>query len=138
MIAVKMLWRSALFRAVIGASLGMLVGLLLSQSHGRSPLSMVLPNGAYGGLAMGTTVVYDIERWSLTRSTLCHLLIAMGGFCALGLAQGWLAGVPWWLVAAFIAAYFLIWLIQWITCCRRVRSMNTALRRRHSRGARER
>lgn len=135
MIAVKALWRSAIFRAVIGASLGMLVGLLLCQGWGGSPLSTVLPNGAYGGLVMGTTVAYDIERWSLTRSTLCHLLITLGGFCALGLAQGWLAGVPWWLAVAFVAAYFLIWLAQWIICCRRVRSMNSLLRRRHFRGA---
>ena len=131
----KTYWRSALFRAVIGVSLGMTVGLLFLQRHGCSPLACMLPSGVYGALVMGATVVYDIEAWSLTRSTLCHLLIALAGFCALGLIQRWLASVPLWMLIVFIAAYFFIWLIQWGVCYQRVRRMNRALRRRRSKSA---
>ena len=128
----KTYWRSALFRAVIGVSLGMTVGLLFLQRHGCSPLACMLPSGIYGALVMGATVVYDIEAWSLTRSTVCHLLVALAGFCALGLIQHWLVHVPAWMLIVFIAVYFFIWLIQWGICYQRVRCMNNALRRRRS------
>ena len=99
----KTYWRSALFRAIFGMPLGVTVGLLLILRH-------------------------DL----LTRSTVCHLLITLAGFCALGLIQRWLVHVPAWMLIVFIAVYFFIWLIQWGICYQRVRCMNNALRRRRS------
>ena len=131
--AVNTLWRSAVFRAMIGAVLGMLVGLLLCQRSELPLLSFVLPNSAYGALVMGATVVYDSEDWSLTRSTLCHLLVTLAGFCILGAAQGWLRFVPLWVLIAFLGVYFIIWLVQWAICSYRVHSLNLFLRRRRSR-----
>ncbi len=130
----KTYWRSALFRAVLGVPLGVTVGLVLILSHDAPLLSSVIPASLYGALVMGATVVYDIEAWSLTRSTICHLLITLAGFCALGLIQRWLANVPLWMLIVFLAVYFFIWLIQWGICYQRVRCMNRALRDRRSKG----
>lgn len=130
----KALVRGAVFRAMLGASLGMLAGALLCQGMGLSPLEAMLTDGAYGALAMGSTILYDVEPWSLARSTVCHLLIALAGFCALGLAQNWLGRVPLWMLPAFLAAYFAVWLVQWMTCYHRVCRMNAALRQRRYRG----
>ena len=128
----KTYWRSALFRAIFGVPLGVTVGLLLMLRHDLPLLLSVIPASLYGALVMGATVVYDIETWSLTRSTVCHLLVALAGFCALGLIQHWLVHVPAWMLIIFIAVYFFIWLIQWGICYQRVRCMNNALRRRRS------
>ena len=130
----KTYWRSALFRAVFGVPLGVTAGLLHLMRSDAPLLASVIPAGLYGALVMGATVVYDIETWSLTRSTICHLLITLAGFCALGLVQRWLADVPLWMPIAFLAVYFFIWLIQWGICYQRVRCMNRALRSRRSKG----
>lgn len=130
----KTLLRGALFRAMIGTALGMLAGVLLCQRIDLSPLGIMLTGGAYGGIVMGATVLYDIERWSLTRATLCHLLVTLAGFCALGLIQGWLSRVPPWMPLVFIAVYFAIWLVQWMTCYQCVCRINDVLRRRRCKG----
>ena len=128
--------RSALFRAMVGASLGMLTGALLCGRIGLPPLLAVLSDGAYGAIVLGSTVLYGIEPWSLARSTICHLLITLAGFCALGLIQRWLSQVPLWMLLSFFATYFAIWLIQWMTCYRSVRRLNDVLRRRRVSGGR--
>ncbi len=135
------LLKSALRRGAIGFALGMLVdaGILCAVSPGMfageaSPgalITCLVTSGLYGALGMGATVTYDIERWSISRATLTHLFIALGGMYALGLAQGWLTfSVYGFLVPTlgFIAAYFLIWLVQCLSYRRKVSQMNRTMK----------
>ena len=128
----KSLIRSAVFRALTGTSLGMLVGVLLCQRLDISPVVSILSSGIYGAAVMGATVVYDIEPWSLTRSTLWHLSVTLAGFCLLGLIQCWLSRVPIWMLVVFLIVYFVIWLIQWVICYLWVFKMNELIRRRRN------
>ena len=135
------LLKSALRRGAIGFALGVLVevGILCAVSPGMfadkaGPGALIVclvSSGLYGALGMGATVAYDIERWSITRATLTHLFVALGGLYALGMAQGWLTlSVLGFLVPTlgFIAAYFLIWLVQCLSYRRKVSQMNRTMK----------
>jgi len=125
-------WRSGIIRAIFGASLGMLVGLLLVERYELPLWVSIVFDSIYGALVMGATVIYDFESLSLTQSTVFHLLVTFGGFCILGLIQGWLARVPLWILVVFLVGYFLIWSVQWMMCFQRVRRINKALRQWHN------
>lgn len=133
------LLKSALRRSVIGFALGLLaeIGILCLLSpgtfaEGAGRLAVCLFTGSlYGAIAVGASVAYDVDRWSLTRATLTHLLVALGGLYVLGLVQGWLTLSLYGFVVptlGFIALYFLIWLAQSLSLRHKVRQMNLGLK----------
>lgn len=131
--------KSALLRGILGFALGLPAGaciLLLADPGalagpaGRLAF-ILLSDGIYGAVAMGASVVYDIERWSVTRATLTHLVITLGGLYILGFVQGWLARSIPGLIApmlGFIAVYCVIWFVQCLSLRNRVRQMNRDLK----------
>ena len=132
------LFKSVLCRSVIGFALGLLAGAGIlclvpgAFTEGTAwPAICLISCPVYGAVAMGSTVVYDIERWSVARATLTHLLFTLGGLYLLGLAQGWLAFtlfgffIP---TAGFIAVYFLIWFVQWLTLRDKIRRVNRGMK----------
>lgn len=135
------LFRSALRRAVIGFALGLLTGtgILCLTGPGalRGDLGQLalyqLSSSVYGAAVMGASVVYDVERWSVTRATLIHMLVTLGGLCLLGLAQGWLGPTLFGFVVPTIGCvvlYAVIWLIQYLSLRRRIEHVNLKLRMR--------
>ena len=139
------IYKNALWRGALGFALGVPMGLGIlywtrsgvadGMSNGAL-LAFILSGGLYGAVAAGATVVYDIERWSVARATLTHLLFTLGGLYLLGLAQGWLAFTPFGFfvpTAAFIAVYFLIWLAQYLSFRRKVDQLNRRLKRQQRR-----
>ena len=133
--------KSALWRGVVGFALGMLVGVgilywacpsaFAGEAGPGALIAHFLSSGLYGAVGVGATVMYDIERWSITRATLTHLCVTLGGLYALGLAQGWLALTVFGFLVptlGFIAAYALIWLVQWLSLRGKVRKMNRNLK----------
>lgn len=87
--------------------------------------------GIFGAACMGGTVFYDIERYSLPRATATHLLIMLAGFLLLGLFLGWKLNLIQILiiVAAYVAAFFVIWLIMYYSYKRRIQTMNENLKK---------
>ena len=131
-------WKHALLLSVIGLAVGLLISWLFTlMAGGKEGLGFptwmnYLLGALQGALAMGSTVVYDIERWSVTRCTVTHFLIAFGGYTALGLIEGWfLPGVPgfWIMTAAMVAVYFIIWLAMYSSYKRTIKRMNAELNR---------
>ncbi len=89
-----------------------------------------LVGGIHGAIAMGTTFVYQIERWSILRCTFTHFIICMASFFAMAAIQGWLDFSS----SAFIAflvimviCYIIIWMMQYLTYRHMVRMMNEEL-----------
>ncbi len=138
---VNRLLKSALRRGAIGLALGVLAdvgilcavrpGVLAGEAGSGALIAWLVSGGLYGAVVMGATVAYDIERWSITRATLTHLFVALGGLYAMGLVQGWLTfSVLGFLVPTlgFIAAYFLIWLVQCLSYRRKISQMNRTMK----------
>ncbi len=85
-----------------------------------------------GAVAMGTTVVYGIERWSILRCTATHFVIAMGGFFTMAALQGWLdfgSGEFVFVLVITLIIYVLIWIMQYLSSRRMVRKMNEELKK---------
>lgn len=131
-------WKHALLLAVIGLAAGLLVSWFFAQMAGTEeglgfPLWMnYLLGSLQGALAMGSTVVYAIDRWSVTRCTVTHFVIVFSGYTALGLIEGWMKlNDPgfWIMTAVMVAVYFLIWLVMYLSYKRTIKRMNAELNR---------
>ena len=131
-------WKHALLLAVIGLAAGALVSGFFAMMAGTEkglgfPLWLnYLLGSLQGALGMGSTVVYAIDRWSVTRCTVTHFVIVFSGYTALGLIEGWfLPGDPgfWIMTAVMVAVYFIIWVTMYLSYKRKIKQMNSELER---------
>lgn len=124
------------FLSMLGFSLGLLIGAVMyvvaaSPDRivtGGGLLVQLIGSGFYGAVAMGGTISYDIERWSLLRATLTHYILTFASFFVVDLILGWFDGIG--LLIAFLAfsgAYFVIWLIMYALWKREIRKINEDL-----------
>ena len=91
---------------------------------------MVLPN------AMGSSIVYDIEKWSIARATVTHFLLVFALYFLLVISMKWFRledPLFWIIVGCMAVAYVIIWLIQYLACRRKIREMNDSLNQWKSR-----
>ena len=130
-----MLWKKAALSALAGFVIGALisVGFILANGHGLpETFPHIFMGGFYGAVAMGSSVMYEIENWSITRATVTHFLVVFALYSLLVRIMGWftLDNPVFWIVVAVMAlAYVLIWLLQYRSCKRRIREMNNELAR---------
>ena len=79
---------------------------------------------------MGSTVIYDVEKWSIVRATVTHFLLVFVLYFLLVITLGWFRlddPVFWIVVGAMAAGYILVWLIQYLLYRRKIREMNDVL-----------
>ena len=88
-----------------------------------------LLSGLYGLVCIGGTEFFRIEKWSLLRSTMTHLVCILVSFTTIGLILRWIRfDIPSLLFLLTIAvAYFIIWIIMSIRWKRSIREMNSEL-----------
>ena len=81
-----------------------------------------------GVVAMGGSVVYDFDRWSLTKVTIVHYVLTMGTFVLCCFFLGWFSHDILFIVfIIFTVAYFIIWLINYLIYRREIRRINREL-----------
>lgn len=131
-----MLWKKAALLGLAGFAAGVVIGACFSLigSNGSFSLKDGLPHllagGIYGAVAMGSSVVYDIEKWSIARATATHFLLVFLLYFLLVITMGWfrLDDPAFWIViAAMATGYVFIWLFQYLSYRRKVREMNDHL-----------
>ena len=138
--------KKALWMSLIGSILGLGIGLLLhvlsgpegslSQESDRPYLLLyLLLSSLYGAVNMGTSALYGVEDWSILRCTFTHFAICVTSsilFFGALILFGWMKmPSPVWsilLLAAYVAVYCLIWLLQYLSYRRKVKQMNAKLR----------
>ena len=128
-----MLWKKAtllgLAGFVIGAAIVICLVLLDSQPL-QGAFAHIVIGGIYGAVAMGSSVVYGIEKWSIARATATHFLLVFALYFFLVISMGWFSlsdPVFWIVVGAMVAGYILIWLLQYLSYRRQIREMNDEL-----------
>lgn len=128
-----MLWKKTtllgLAGFVIGAAIVICLVLLDSQPL-QGAFAHIVIGGIYGAVAMGSSVVYGIEKWSIARATATHFLLVFALYFLLVISMGWFSlsdPVFWIVVGAMVAVYILIWLIQYLSYRRQIREMNDEL-----------
>ena len=134
-----MMWKKAALLSLAGFVLGVAVGIclmLIGSSSFLTAFPHILLGSVYGAVAMGGSVVYGIENWSIARATATHFLLVFVLFVLLAVWMGWLRlkdPVFWIVLAAMAVAYVLIWLIQYLSYRKKVRKINEDLAKWRSR-----
>ena len=78
---------------------------------------------------MGSSVVYDIENWSLVKVTVTHYAIAVTAFLTASFVLEWFSGMALLIaIIIFSGAYALVWLIEFFLWKKEIRKMNRDLR----------
>ena len=129
-----MLWKKVSLLSLAGFAVGVLIGVVFALSGSSEGLAAALPNlfmgGVFGAVAMGSSVVYDIEKWSLVRSTATHFLLLFSLYCLIGFFLNWFSlssPLFWIIIAVMFVGYVLIWLVMYFVWKRKIRKMNDEL-----------
>lgn len=122
---------------VSGVGLGMMAYIILlwlSQVHaqGFSQILIVMLGSGLMGLA---SLIYRIDKWSLFRKSISHLLIILGLVVGMGLMNGWFdmsqKGFVMLFLGQFILIYLLIWVVAYYLNSKRVKHINAVLKDRN-------
>ena len=126
--------KAKVFRhAGVGFLIGMIIGFLIGT--GRQTGSVVvqmLISGLYGSAAVSGMVLYDVDEWSLAKSTIVHYLIIAVLYVPMALFLGWTeSAADILIVECFqLIAFFLIWIIMYLRFKAEVRELNELLKKK--------
>ena len=130
-----MLWKKATLLGLAGFVLGVLTGIGFMLARSSEGLKAAFPNlllsGIYSAVVMGSSIVYDIEEWSIARATATHFLLSFSLYFLLVLSMGWFRlddPVFWIVIAVMVVIYVLVWLFQYLSYRRKIREMNHDLK----------
>ena len=109
--------------SVLVARMGSVPAAILVQS---------LVSGLYGSFALTGTLFYDVEQWSLTRSSVMHFLVIAVLYVPAAMFLGWADSATEILIVEgiLLVAYFIIWLVIYLRYKKEVRSLNEMLNKR--------
>lgn len=140
-----------ILKASVGFSLGILVTILINiimsyiyTGNGESFVQEVvnagggrslrrfcaelLSGGLLGLIGNGGSMVYEIESWSLLKTTTVHFGATIVTYIAVGLYNGWLTLGPSRAnsiqIGIYITAYVVIWLVQGLTYKKEIEDIN--------------
>ena len=101
------------------------------ESRPGEILFQALVGGLYGAVAMGSTVIYEIEHWSLAVSSAVHYFIIAVLYVPIALVLGWVKNPVELFLTELIqlVVYFIIWFIMVLRYRAQVRKMNESLKR---------
>ncbi len=92
----------------------------------------ILTGGLLGFIGNGSSVIYEIESWSILRVTATHFVIAFSAFFIIGLFNGWLTPQinleNAIVTGCVLIVYIAIWLIQYFIYKKEVREINIGLK----------
>ena len=130
-----MLWKKATLLGLAGFALGVLTGIGFMLARSSEGLKEAFPNlllsGIYSAVVTGSSIVYDIEEWSIARATATHFLLSFSLYFLLVLSMGWFQlddPVFWIVIAVMVVIYVLVWLFQYLSYRRKIREMNHDLK----------
>lgn len=87
-----------------------------------------LMSALMGAICMGSSVVYEIESWSLVKVTVTHYVISFVAFFTTSLCLKWFDNKTLMIaLLIFTLAYFLIWLIEYLIWKKEIRNLNREL-----------
>ncbi|MCR4610965.1 MAG: DUF3021 domain-containing protein [Lachnospiraceae bacterium] len=128
---------SFIFRALIGALMGIAICLILYGFglydeiiiDDKAFVIMQFVGSALNGIiCMGSTIVYAIDNLGLSKVTLLHYVITLVSFLCFNFLLGWFSEFNIILIlAVFTVAYFIIWLVNYLIYKREIRRMNIEL-----------
>ena len=134
--------RQIILLSLSGAVLGIAIWFMIFMAHDTNALSngsyridFILLNGLFSALfgiiSMGSSIVYDIEEWSILRSTVSHFAVVFISFNVIALSLGWFSfgSIEYWIIHIIMfIIYIMIWLIQYLIFRHKVKELNRKLK----------
>lgn len=147
----KKLFRRCLLGAPLGLAISTAVTIAISYAAGGGAYYAVVPELSadcgseinavlfqavlsliYGAAWAGASVIWEIERWSLLKQTLVHLLICSAATFPIAYFARWMphnaAGIALYF-GIFFTIYLVIWLSQYFAVKKRVKQINEKLQK---------
>lgn len=143
------------FRFLIGFPLGMVICLIIAtligtltvndgalhycspdliKTLGGEAKAIILQefiSGIFGSVAIGMTAVYDIEKWSILKSTAVHFIASVSMYYITAFVLKWLyiknVKENLLMLIMLIIAYAFIWLINYLIYKSEVKKINSNL-----------
>lgn len=144
----KQVFLRSLLGAFVGCFIGVVIIVCISLAIGGGDMHVATPAllaqvgsevGAFslqmaaamliGAIWSGSSVIWEVERWSLLRQTLTHFLLCSVVCLPIAWAMDWMADQPGWYLFGFVAMYAGIWLINYLQIRRRVQEINERLKK---------
>ena len=142
----KELLKRMLFGAPIGLAISSIITIIISLTVGDGTYYAVVPELAremgseinavvlqavlslvYGAAWAGASIVWDMERWSLLKMTLIHLLITSVASFPIAYFARWMphsnTGILIY-IGIFVGIYLSIWISQYSAMKKKIREMN--------------
>lgn len=121
--------------ALAGFILGLAISILFRLTRSSEGLTAaylphLLIGGIYGAAACVSSLIYEIEKWSIARITATHFLSIITLYCLVAFSMGWftLADPVFWITIGIMAiGYFFIWLFMYLSWRRKIQRMNASL-----------
>jgi MFS family permease len=126
----------AIIKTLLGATLGMLIGLVMMMLFATDAewnnrwvfFAQMVGSCIYGALAMGGSVVYDIESWSLLRATVTHYVVTFLAFVITSEVLGWFEhSILLFVILLMSVIYLFIWVAEYLAWKEKIKKMNTDL-----------
>ena len=90
-------------------------------------------SGLYGAICFGSTVIYEIEDWSILNTTLTHFFITIISFFVTAFTLKWWPSTDFITNAIFviiiIIIYFIIWLVQYLIYKKEVKIIQSDIKK---------
>lgn len=84
----------------------------------------------YGAVWVGSTVVWQIDKWSILKQNIIHFLITSIVVFPIAYITGWMMHTPMGILiyfGTFLIAYAIIWLTQYFAIKKKIKKMNDAI-----------
>ena len=125
-----------LFKTLLGFTIGLMITATINSflipndelADGIMLFLQFIGSGLFGAIAMGGSIVYEFESWSIARATITHYLATFISFVIVNRLLGWF-GQDVILIAIIILSigYLMIWLTEYLIWKKQVRELNKYL-----------
>lgn len=133
----RKLFNRFLIKALLGALMGLAICITIYGFGGYDDVIIInkpfviaqfIGSAVLGIIGMGGSVVYEVEKWSLTKVTMIHYILVVIAFVCCCIFLKWFKSevLPIVLII-FTIVYFMIWLINYFISKNEIRKINKGL-----------
>ena len=132
----KELIKKGFIVGLIGFAVGIPVGIafmMIFSSEDWSPMRIAIHlflSGVLGGVALGSSVMYEAESWSVTRCTVTHFIVTFATYFSIGFPLGWLSLdeiSTYIMIGCMIVAYFGVWISMYLVTKKQTKDLDEKL-----------
>ncbi|GAJ25712.1 hypothetical protein JCM15457_590 [Liquorilactobacillus sucicola DSM 21376 = JCM 15457] len=144
--------KNMLFGISVSITIGLFISLAFSYIYGlenyapsaprftemfKKPLNALLASiilwALMGILFSQSSMIFEKEKWSITRRTLTHFFVTFFGFTPLAVLCGWFP-LKWemfiFFTIIFLVVYMTMWLVSMISARNDIKKINNKLKKR--------